>query len=194
MLINFWTVFCSSTIWLYFLLFWYKSVSLKGKLAVMVEVVPPAFLLDDAPQNHLSPERGNRQCLRMQCLRKARVNPIPEPSHFWTLISVPTASQNRSTLSWWYSLPCFCLCPQNPAPRHPRSTCQMLALAGDRLWSWHKKQKSHLAAWSLIKISHLVVFNESQHHLFPYCAGTIQLCPEASDCFNRKSWFLSWFW
>lgn len=43
-----------------FSLLWYKIISLfKGKWMIMVKALPPAFLLDDAPQNHFSP--GGKQ-------------------------------------------------------------------------------------------------------------------------------------
>lgn len=41
---------------------------------MVVNALPPAFLLDDAPQNHFSPGGEHRQCLRVQWPGNARVN------------------------------------------------------------------------------------------------------------------------
>lgn len=61
-------------------------------------MVPPAFLLDDVPENHLSPEGGEDNVL--ECSVSEKQESSQHQSHRVFEVSVPAEPQNRSSLSW----------------------------------------------------------------------------------------------
>lgn len=62
---------------------------------ILVNALPPAFLLDDAPQNHFSPGRETENGLGYSVLEMQESIPNHE-SHSLFELSVPTCPENRS--------------------------------------------------------------------------------------------------
>lgn len=99
---------------------------------ITVNVLPPTFLLDDAPQNHFSPERETDNILGFSVLEmQESIQNTRFPSLFE--LSVPTCPENRSCSRLVAEFPLFLLVPaESCSQRIPEAPAK----------SWHAVRRS----------------------------------------------------